>query len=152
MTFWHCPVVYLQISVEKYSIVFILKIFVLKNTRSLRNVKFLSWKIPDCILIPKSCVEKYSIELNFAASHGSRYKWKFPPKIGSNQTFQGINGGKFKIFGVSSVVTTARFLPNSSPTPPWLPPQQEGRAGQDWRAGWGQGEWYRGQWGGQQWR
>ena len=31
----------------------------------------MSRKILDCISIPKSCVEKYSIELNFAASHGS---------------------------------------------------------------------------------
>ena len=43
----------------------------LKNTRSFRNVKFLSQKILDCISISKFCVEKYSIELNFAASHGS---------------------------------------------------------------------------------
>ena len=86
MIFWHCPVVYLKISVEKYSIVcifkicvekysinFIFKNLVLKNTRSFRNVKFLSRKILDCISIPKSCVEKYSIELHFAASHGSRH-------------------------------------------------------------------------------
>ena len=42
----------------------------LKNTLLIRNVKFSSRKILDCILIPKSCVEKYSIEF-VAASHGS---------------------------------------------------------------------------------
>ena len=46
----------------------------LKNTLLFRNVKFVSRKILYCISIPKSCVENYSIELNFPASHGSTWK------------------------------------------------------------------------------
>ena len=77
MIFLRRPVVYFKICVEKYSIVFIFKTVVLKNTRLIRNVKFLSQKILDCILIPKSCVEKLSIELNFAASHESNWGCKY---------------------------------------------------------------------------
>ena len=68
-----CLVVYLENCVEKYWIVFIFKIIVLKNTLFFRNGKFLSQKILDCIIIPKSCVEKYSVKLNFAASHVSSH-------------------------------------------------------------------------------
>ena len=63
--------VYFKFALKNTRSFFILKNFVLKNTRSFRNGKFLSRKILVCISITKSCVEKYSIKLNFAASHGS---------------------------------------------------------------------------------
>ena len=58
MFFLRRLVVYLENCVEKYWIVFIFKIIVLKNTLLFSNGKFLSQKILYCIIIPKSCVKK----------------------------------------------------------------------------------------------